>query len=81
MEQAHRLLSGFPTVDAETVLLLACHTFFSFFFSGNLSPSVKRTEVVQMNLAPKWAPSILGGGDLASTRLPPPAPVKRVKPK
>lgn len=70
MEQAHRLLSGFPTVDAETVLLPACHTF--FFFFGNLSPSVKRTEVVQMNLAPKWAPGNLGGGDLASTRLPPP---------
>lgn len=24
-----------------------------------------------MNVAPKWAPGILGGGDLASTRLPP----------
>lgn len=25
-----------------------------------------------MNLAPKWAPGNLGGGGLASTRLPPP---------
>lgn len=53
-------VSGFPTVDAETVLLLACHTFFFLFsFFQNLSPCVKRTEVVEMNLGPKWSADIL----------------------
>lgn len=38
-------------------------------FFRNLSPSVKRTEVVEMNLGPKWSADILWG-DLAYTRLP-----------
>lgn len=74
MEQPQRYLSGFPTVDSETVLLLECHTFFS-----NLSPSLKRTEVTEMNPSPKWLAHILSRG-LAKTH-PPTALIKCFEPK